>query len=192
MKLIVGLGNPGIFYQKTRHNIGASTVKTLASQQGVALKKDKYCLARTARVPGASGELILAIPLSYMNLSGGVVASLVNKYNITPADTLIACDDLDLEFGRIRMRSSGSSGGHRGLQSIIAALGREDFCRIRLGIGRPQGVIDPARFVLSKFTKLEQKELRMFMLEACACIETWAHGDKEKAMNMFNRKKNCP
>ncbi|MFA5410367.1 MAG: aminoacyl-tRNA hydrolase [Candidatus Omnitrophota bacterium] len=122
MKLIVGLGNPGQAYQGSRHNLGFSVIKSLAQSYRIILKKDSAAFSLSAKARVDSDKLILAMPLTFMNLSGIAVSALLKKYKLDLSSLLVVCDDLDLEFGRLKIRAKGSSGGQRGLQSIIDAL----------------------------------------------------------------------
>jgi len=187
MKLIVGLGNPGSDYAESRHNIGFLVVRELAKRSGAVLKKERgvTCLSVKARL---SGQIVLlAMPLTYMNLSGIAVASLLKKYKINLEGLLVACDDLDLEFGRPRLRPSGSSGGHRGLQSIMGSLRSKEFARLRIGIGRPAKIIPPAEYVLLPFKKMEKVQLRQILETAADCCESWVTAGVAGTMNIFNK-----
>jgi len=158
MKLIVGLGNPGESYARNRHNIGFRCLNHLARQQGIRFDS-RWAKARLGVGQVAGVGAVLAKPQTFMNLSGLSVSRLVKKYNVALSDLLVVCDDLDLPLGRIRLRGGGSSGGHKGVSSIISSLGSQDFPRLRVGIGRPaagedrvetgSGVIS---FVLGDFT----------------------------------------
>ncbi len=186
MKAIVGLGNPGIFYARTRHNIGSGVIKALCRRYKIKLARDKYVSCYTAKTRIDSQELLLAIPLTFMNVSGPAVAALSKKYGLGLSDFLVVCDDLDLDFGRLKIRSSGSSGGHRGLDSIIAALGENRFCRLRIGISRPPGKIDPADYVLRHFSREEKAQLKDIVNQACLCCQAWVQEGITKTMNLFN------
>jgi PTH1 family peptidyl-tRNA hydrolase len=187
MKLIVGLGNPGRIYAGLRHNIGSSVAKALAKRYKIALRREFRVPALSAKVRVDNLDFILAVPLVYMNLSGSAVSGLVKKHRIDLGDLLVVCDDLDLEFGRLRIRPAGSSGGHRGLQSAIQALGAKDFCRLRVGIGRPEREDkDAADYVLSQFTRREAKQVPEVICRACDCLELWIKAGVTKAMNIFN------
>lgn len=186
MKLIVGLGNPGIFYSNTRHNIGFSVVKLLARLKKVALKKDKYVSALTGKIDLGGQQIVLATPLTFMNLSGLALSSLLKKYKIDLSELLVVCDDFDLEFGRLKIRPSGSSAGHRGIESVINSLGSNEFARLRIGIGRPQGVKEPRDYVLSRFNRKESAELKNILSAACDCCNMWVNEGINKSMNMFN------
>ncbi|MBU1726512.1 MAG: aminoacyl-tRNA hydrolase [Candidatus Omnitrophica bacterium] len=188
MKLIVGLGNPGRDYAESRHNIGFSVAKALIKERGFVLKKDNGTFSLSAKGRICGQVVIVALPLTYMNLSGNAVAALVRKYKIEPVDLLVIMDDLDLEFGRIKIRPSGSSGGHRGAESIIESLGIQEFARLRVGIGRPHQKADAAEFVLSEFTKKEKALFKEEIDTAVECCEYWAAKGIVETMNKFNRK----
>lgn len=189
MKLIVGLGNPGRLYTGSRHNIGFTVVKALAKAYRVPLKRDKFALSLCAKAKIGENTAVLALPFTFMNLSGNTVAVLLKRHKIDLNDLLVICDDLDLEFGRIRLRPSGSSAGQRGLKSIIEALGANEFARLRIGIGRPNN-IDAASYVLSSFAKREKEGLKEIISRACDCCEIWVKYGTAKAMNIFNKRSN--
>ena len=188
MKLIVGLGNPGKAYQGSRHNLGSLTIQTLCKKHKVSLKKDSRTLSLCGKAALEGQKVVLAIPLIFMNLSGGAVKALLKKNKIGLKDLLVICDDLDLPLGRMKIRPEGSSGGHRGLNSIATNLHRQDFARLRLGIGRPHPDFEAADYVLSRFNRAEQKQLKAVVEKACDCCETWAAQGLEKSMNIFNRR----
>ncbi|MDD2680171.1 MAG: aminoacyl-tRNA hydrolase [Candidatus Omnitrophica bacterium] len=188
MKLIVGLGNPGILYRDSRHNIGFQVVRYLAKVKKTALKKERGIPALSAKARLAGIDLFLAIPLTFMNLSGGAVRSLLKKYKIDREDLLVICDDLDLAFGRIKLQPAGSSAGHRGITSIIDALGSSEFCRMRIGIGRPEDNQEASDFVLAHFNKRENSQLPAIIKSASDCCRSWVAEGVEKSMNIFNRK----
>jgi PTH1 family peptidyl-tRNA hydrolase len=191
MKLIVGLGNPGFVYSGTRHNVGFSVVKTLARGHKVSFRKEPGIQALGVRCRMGAHDVFLALPLTYMNLSGGAVKALMDKYGIVPQDVLAVCDDVNLVFGRLRIRPSGSSGGHKGIASIIASVGREDFCRLRVGIGRPSGgKKDVAEFVLSAFKRTDKDRLKEVFAEARSCCEAWVREGVVACMNTYNQKNN--
>jgi PTH1 family peptidyl-tRNA hydrolase len=189
VKLIIGLGNPGIVYADSRHNIGFSVIKALSKRYKVSLKKDNnaFALSGKGRIEGKAA--VLALPLTFMNLSGIAVGTLIKKYEIDLEDLLIVCDDLDLGLGVIKIRPSGSSGGHRGLGSIIASLGTECFPRLRIGIGRPLDKnADTADFVLAHFLKKEKAQVVETVGQACDCCRVWATEGLTDSMNTFNRR----
>jgi len=186
MKLIVGLGNPGILYQATRHNIGFNVLKGLARRFKVSFKKDRFTLALSAKIRIGAHPVLLAMPLTFMNLSGQAVTVLLDKYKIKPLDLLVVSDDLDLEFGRIKLNSSGSSAGHRGIKSIIEFVGSNNFCRLRIGIGRENS--DPADYCLRPFNRKEKTELTQILSRAADCCKSWATKGIDQTMNIFNAK----
>ena len=158
MKLIVGLGNPGKQYELTRHNVGFMVIDEMAKKLGIELKSERKLKAEVAITLRAE-TLIIAKPETYMNLSGSSVAKIAQFYKISPKDIWVISDDVDLEFGTVRLRQSGSSGGHNGLKDIIEKVG-EDFVRFRVGIKNDHaGVIPTEDFVLQKFNQQEQLKL---------------------------------
>lgn len=158
MKLIVGLGNPGGEYKKTRHNIGFIFLNSFLSKEGISLDKKKFKGKYIEYVSSKGNKAILLEPQTYMNLSGDSIVDFVRYYKINIEDVLVIHDDLDLELGKLRIRSKGSSGGHNGIKSVIARLGSENFKRIRIGIGKDSNipVID---YVLGKFSEEDLKKL---------------------------------
>lgn len=189
MKLIVGLGNPGEAYAGSRHNIGFSVVKALARKYKVSLKKDFGIYSLSAKVKISRQTVTLALPLTFMNLSGIAVSRLIKKNKTDLKDLLIVCDDLDLEFGRLKLRPSGSSAGHKGVQSIIDSLKSNEFSRLRIGIGRPNKNTETADYVLSAFYEKEKEQLRETIEKALDCLESWVGKGVTEAMNIFNNKK---
>jgi PTH1 family peptidyl-tRNA hydrolase len=162
MKLIVGLGNPGFLYARNRHNIGFMCVSYLAKKHKIDFDR-KQGHARTGIGNIGRHKVVVARPQIYMNASGEAVSALLQRLNITPADLIVIHDDLDLPTGKIRLRLGGSSGGHKGIDSIIAHIDTQDFYRVRVGIGRPEADNAPAQedavigYVLSDFTAEEKK-----------------------------------
>jgi PTH1 family peptidyl-tRNA hydrolase len=188
MTLIVGLGNPGRIYASSRHNIGFTVAKALVKKRRAAFKKDTRTCSLSSKVRIGPHETIVAMPQAYMNLSGRAAALLVKKFKVDVKDLLVVCDDLDLELGRLKIKPAGSSGGHRGLVSIIEALGSQDFARLRIGIGRPSQGRDAPDYVLSRFHRAEIPSVKKVVKEACACCEMWLTQGTDKAMNVFNRR----
>lgn len=186
MKLIVGLGNPGRSYAASRHNVGFFVVTALSKEYGITLKKGLGTYALSGKGTIESEDVILAEPLTFMNLSGNAVAALLKKYKLSIDDLLVVCDDLDLELGRFKIKESGSSGGHRGLKSIIGSLGSQNFSRLRIGIGRPAGNQDAAEYVLSAFTKQESLAVKKIVEESAQCARIWLSDGISTTMNMFN------
>jgi PTH1 family peptidyl-tRNA hydrolase len=189
-KMIVGLGNPGPDYARTRHNVGFQTVDLLAERHGLSF--DRF--QRRARLgigaldlrDGAAKRVVLAKPMTYMNASGESVGALAAFYKIVPEDILVVYDDLDLPIGKIRLRPGGGSGGQKGIASIIKALGTEEFPRLRVGIGRPPGQMDPTDYVLKRFSAEQEREMTLARVRAADAIEAWLAQGIEAAMNQYN------
>lgn len=188
MRLIVGLGNPGRPYIDSRHNIGFSLVRYLARSHKVSFKKEGGIAAFAARIKIGRETAVLVMPLTFMNLSGKAVDALLKKYRLATDKLLVLCDDMDLELGRIKLRGSGSSGGHRGLESIMARLAGRSFDRLRFGIGRPPQGVEPADYVLGAFTKKEKEVLGLSIERAAACCESWINKGRAETMNIFNKR----
>jgi peptidyl-tRNA hydrolase, PTH1 family len=188
VKLIVGLGNPGIEYQFTPHNMGFLAVDRIAGQCGVTVN-NRHCRAQTARTRIAGQEVVLAKPETFMNLSGASVAELVREYEIEPAqDLVLLYDELDLPFGTIRIRPRGRSAGHNGVESVIGALGTQEFTRIRLGIAPDHPVGDGARYVLSQFKKSQHPVVDEVLDQTAEAVRVILSEGVQAAMNRFNRK----
>lgn len=188
MKLIVGLGNPGIEYQFTPHNMGFLAVDRIAEQCGVRVN-NRLCRAQTARTRLAGHEVLLAKPETFMNLSGASVADLVREYEVQPEEDLVLLyDELDLPFGTLRVRPRGRSAGHNGVQSIIGALGTQEFTRVRLGIGPDHPVGDGARYVLSQFKKAQLAIVSQVLDQASDAVGVILSEGVQAAMSRFNRK----
>lgn len=183
--LIVGLGNPGPKYAANRHNVGFRCVERLAAAHGLSLNK-RQRRAKIARGAIREQSVILAQPQTFMNESGRAVMSLARFYQVDLARLLIVYDDLDLSLGILRMRPAGGSGGHKGMRSIIERLGSQDFPRLRIGIGRPPGRMDPAVYVLRDFSAKEKPLLEETLTQAVAAIETWLCEGVEAAMSRYN------
>ena len=186
VKLIVGLGNPGRLYKNCRHNIGMRVVGNLAKKYKIKLKRDKSALYKEGRGRIDETDFILAYPLVYMNLSGESIYSLFKKHRIRLENLLVIYDDLDLDLGNIRIRSRGSSAGHKGIRSIIEYLKSDSFARLRLGIGRPHSKIDIKDFVLSEFKPEESDLIAEAIQKAIRCCNVWLLKGINKAMNQFN------
>lgn len=152
--IIVGLGNPGPAYSRTRHNAGAMLIERLAGRLGTPLSRERG-QARTADARIGSASVKLAVPTTFMNVSGPPVARLVNKARVKPDGLLICHDELDLPLGRVRLKAGGGSGGHNGLKSVSTSIRSNDFLRLRIGIGRPPAGMESSDFVLQKFTPEE-------------------------------------
>ena len=188
MKLIVGLGNPGIEYQFTPHNIGFLAVDRIAEQCGVTID-NRHCKAQTGRAKIGSEDILLAKPETFMNLSGMSVRELVEKYEVTPAsDLIVVYDELDLPFGTLKIRPRGGTAGHNGMESILGALGTDEFMRVRLGIAPDHPVRDGARYVLAQFKKSQYELIDEMLGRTVEAVETILTDGPEAAMNRFNRK----
>jgi PTH1 family peptidyl-tRNA hydrolase len=185
LKFIVGLGNPGPTYARNRHNIGFQLVDALARANGLALSR-RQGHARVGQGQIAGRQTLLAKPQTFMNLSGDAVSALMRFYKVTPADLLVAYDDLDLPLGKVRLRGAGGSGGHKGMKSIIERIGTEDFARLRIGIGRP-AYGDAVDHVLQDFSAAEAGEIAVALDRAAQAAVVWLTEGIDAAMNRFNR-----
>lgn len=174
--LVVGLGNPGEEYAATRHNVGFMVADELARRAGATFSLDKKSRAMvTSLRMGGTGPnsiaLIVAKPLTYMNLSGGPTSALAKYYSVEATDVIVIHDELDLPFGTVKLKRGGGSAGHNGLKDLTKALSTPDYVRIRVGIGRPTGSLDAASYVLKPFTATERKELDMLIVDAADAVE---------------------
>jgi PTH1 family peptidyl-tRNA hydrolase len=187
MKLIVGLGNPGREYRDTRHNVGFMVVEEIARRHSVGWASGPSQIPETlVGKKFGTVPLMLAKPLTYMNLSGDAVAGLTRYFDIEVADLCVVVDEVALPFGKLRARARGSAGGHNGLKSIIERLGTTDFPRLRLGVGRGDGRRDLADHVLAKFEKGEQADLEALVGRAADAAEMFAADGIAKVMNVYN------
>ena len=182
-QLVVGLGNPGPNYAQTRHNLGFMVADLLAARLGSKFKVHKRSGAEivTGRLGGR--PVVLAKPRCYMNAAGRQVGPLAKFYSVSAADVLIIHDELDIDFGQIRLKIGGGEGGHNGLRSVAAALGTKEFKRVRIGIGRPPGRKDPAAFVLENFTAAERAEVPTVCEQAADATELLIELGLEPAQN---------
>ena len=187
MKLIVGLGNPGLEYRDTRHNVGFLVVDELARRHQLALAMAPSQVPETFVAKRYGPEpLLVAKPLTFMNRSGDAVAALIRYYDVAVADLLVVVDEAALPFGRLRARIRGSGGGHNGLKSTIERLGTTEFARLRLGVGRGDPRRDLADHVLARFEPGERAELEGFITLAADAAEMFAVEGIEKVMNTYN------
>jgi peptidyl-tRNA hydrolase, PTH1 family len=187
VKLIVGLGNPGREYRDTRHNVGFMVVEEIARRHNIGWASGPSQLAETlVGKKFGSQPLMLAKPLTYMNLSGDAVAGLTRYFDIAHEDLFVVVDEAALPFGRLRARHRGSAGGHNGLKSIVERLGTTEFPRLRLGVGRGDGRRDLADHVLAKFERGEQAELEALITRAADAAEMFAAEGISKVMNVYN------
>lgn len=184
--LVVGLGNPGPNYARTRHNVGFMVADLLAERMGSAFKLHKKSGADVATGRLSGRAVILARPRCYMNESGRQVGPLAKFYSVPVGDLVVVHDDLDLEFGRIRLKQGGGEGGHNGLRSIATVLGSKDFQRVRWGIGRPPGRQDPAAFVLQAFGARERAEVPTICEQAADATELLIELGLEPAQNIVH------
>lgn len=187
LRLVVGLGNPGKEYEKTRHNVGFEVIDTLSEQLDIKVRRKKFGGLVGEGVCG-NDKLILLKPLSYMNRSGQVLATVVGFYKIELENLLVVSDDMALETGRIRLRPQGSSGGQKGLADIIQKLGSQDFCRLRIGIGAPIG--DPVGYVLGRPGTHDRKLIETAIAGAADAVKCWLDFGIDKTMNEFNQSNN--
>lgn len=183
-KIVVGLGNPGSKYDRTRHNVGFDAIDRLVSGLPEIRFSNRFD-AEVAEIEIDFRRILIVKPMTFMNASGKAVAGIVRFYKIPLEDLIVICDDLSLPLGRVRIRPGGGDGGQKGLRDISRVLGTDKFPRMRIGIG-DRGLIDAADFVLAKFRPSESKVLEDGLLTAIQAIGVWAARDLETAMNRFN------
>ncbi len=169
VKLIVGLGNPGKEYERTRHNVGWWVIDRVCKELNLELSREKF-KGLYGELPTSRGKVILLKPLTYMNRSGESVKGFVKFFKLEPQEVLVVYDDLDLPLGKIRLRKKGSSGGHKGLKSVIEQLGTDNFPRLRVGIGRPERKEEVVNFVLSPFKEGELPIVEEAVERAAKCV----------------------
>ncbi|MDV2476507.1 aminoacyl-tRNA hydrolase [Rhodococcus zopfii] len=184
--LVVGLGNPGPKYEKTRHNIGFMVADVLAGRVGGSFAAHKRSNSDIVQARLDGRQVIVAKPRTYMNLSGGPVAGLAKFFSVDAANIVVIHDELDLDFGTIRLKLGGGENGHNGLRSTSSSLGTKDYLRVRMGIGRPPGRQDPADFVLKPFSTTERKELDLFCEEGADAVELLLRLGLEGAQNRIH------
>ena len=190
--LVVGLGNPGPAYAGNRHNVGFFVVDLLADRIRAGFGKHRRAAAlvaegRLAAPGGGFGpKVVLAKPMTYMNLSGGPVAGLTNFYKVPLGQIVVVHDELDIPYGQIRLKCGGGEGGHNGLRSVSKSLNNKDYLRVRFGIGRPPGRQDPADYVLSDFSAVERKELDFLVDRAADAVESMVDKGLEWAQNAYH------
>ena len=185
MKAIIGLGNPGMKYAGTRHNIGFDAVTAIADKYNLSINNKKF---KGVYADGhIAGEKVLLVqPQTFMNLSGECVREVADFYKLNPNEIIIICDDINLDVGRLRIRKKGSAGGHNGLKNIIAHLGTEEFPRIRVGVGEKTEGWDLADYVLARFDKDSEPVIREALANVVGAVETWISEGIDAAMNRFN------
>jgi PTH1 family peptidyl-tRNA hydrolase len=185
LTVVVGLGNPGPRYAGNRHNVGAMVVDELAARVGGKFKAHKAGAdVLEGRLSGR--RVVLAKPRSFMNVSGGPVAGTARFFKVAPADIVVVYDELDIPFASVRLKIGGGENGHNGLRSITKSLGTKDYHRVRIGIGRPPGRMDPADFVLRDFSTVERKELPFLLDKAADAVEALVANGLEAAQNTFH------
>ncbi|MFI6367126.1 aminoacyl-tRNA hydrolase [Nocardia sp. NPDC050630] len=184
--LVVGLGNPGLEYERTRHNIGFLVADVLAQRVGgrFAVHKKSGADLLQARLDGR--QVLIAKPRSFMNLSGRPVALLAKFFSVPPTEVIVVHDELDLAFGQVRLKRGGGEGGHNGLRSVSSALTTKDYLRTRIGIGRPPGRQDPADYVLKPFSSVERKEVPVIVEQAADAVELLLRVGLEPAQNQLH------
>ncbi len=192
MKVVVGLGNPGKEYERTRHNVGFMVVERLAERAGAAFRRSHRAEALCAAVDlEGAGRVILVEPMTYMNASGDAVAALMRWHRSGLADLVVVYDDVDLPTGQLRLRPKGGAGGHKGVRSLIERLGADGFARIRIGVGRGPGQRDTADHVLSAFSREERPAIEAAVDRAAEAVTAMVRDGVERAMNEFNRDTNA-
>lgn len=184
VKLVVGLRNPGPEYEGTRHNVGAEVLAELARRHDGRFKRGPTRVrCELADVRVGAERLLLAAPMSFMNESGGPVKAALDYHKVDVADMIVVHDDIDLDFGRLRLQIGGGTGGHNGLKSLERSLGTREFARLKVGVGRPPGRQDPAAYVLERFSKSQREEVDLQVVDAADVIERWLT-DLQKAQEM--------
>ena len=185
--LVAGLGNPGDRYARTRHNAGAMVAEHLCERLGVRLRKVRFISVLAAEARHGEVPLLLVVPATFMNVSGGPVASFAKKRDV-PVDRIVAChDDIDLPFGAIRIKRGGGTAGHHGLDSLVRALRSRDFFRVRLGVGRPPGRQDPAEFVLEPFSRREHEDVQVMVETAVDSVLSLVDNGLSVTQDRFNQ-----
>jgi len=187
LQLIVGLGNPGPEYAATRHNIGFMVTACLAERNGIALKrKGHQGIYGVGRV--ASTEATILLPQTFMNRSRASVVSACQSLGVEPGDLVVVHDEIDLEFGSLRIKTGGGHGGHNGLRSIAEALRETDYHRLRIGVGRPPAGGDVSSYVLSCFSTSERARLKEYLAKAAEALEILVQKGPQEAMNLYNNR----
>ncbi|MDF2487205.1 MAG: pth [Herbinix sp.] len=188
MYILVGLGNPTAKYQATRHNIGWDAITRISDEYRIPMDNKRHkAICGKGHIDGQ--KVILAQPMTYMNLSGESVRELVDFYKVTPEEVIVIYDDISLEVGQLRIRKKGSAGGHNGIKSIISHLGTDEFPRIKVGVGDKPKDWDLADYVLSRFAKEENEVIRGALKDTMDACKMIVNGEIDAAMNQYNRKK---
>lgn len=181
MRVVVGLRNPGSDYEGTRHNVGHEVIALVVERAGATFSRAPSRLrALVARSGVGEDATLFVTPLTFMNDSGGAVRAVLGYYKVGPEDLLVVHDDIDLEFGRLRLQVAGGSGGHNGIRSLERGLGTNEFSRLKLGVGRPPGSMDPSSYVLRPFTTSERPEADLMVQDAAEVVERWLT-DRQRA-----------
>lgn len=186
MKLIVGLGNPGPKYEKTRHNIGVMVADQIVAAAGGRYTVHKRSGAEVASVSLAGGSVLVAKARTFMNTTGRQIGPLAKFYSVEPAEVIVLHDELDIDFGAVRLKRGGGEGGHNGLRSLSQALGTRDYLRVRLGIGRPPGRQDPADYVLKPFPSAARDEVGLLIEHGVDATELLISQGLESAQNIVH------
>ena len=184
MKVVAGLGNPGAQYANTPHSVGFETVDALAAEAGVAWEEKRQFKCLQAKISIGGTPVLLVKPQTFMNLSGESVAPLVKYNNATAADLIVVQDDIDLAVGRLRIRTSGSCGGHNGVRNIIERLGTNAFTRVKIGVGKDRSNV--VAHVLGKFDPTTRKTIDLVVAEAAKAVKTIVASGADRAMNLYN------
>ncbi|MCT1516543.1 aminoacyl-tRNA hydrolase [Dietzia cercidiphylli] len=188
-RLVVGLANPGPDYEGTRHNIGWDVLVELASRalpMPASFSTHKRTNCEVAQTRLADQAVVLARPRSYMNLSGGPVAAVAKYFSVAPTEVIVVHDEIDIDFGQVRLKRGGGEGGHNGLRSVTSALGTRDYIRVRAGVGRPPGRMAVADYVLKRFSKLEQPDVPFLVQDAADAVELLLKHGLEIAQNQVH------
>jgi len=188
VKYIIGLGNPGIEYKTTKHNIGFAVLQGLAKENRIRIKEKRYS-AFIGRGKITCSDVVLVLPQDFMNRSGNTVGDLVREEIGPSDDMIIVCDDINMKLGRIRIKKKGSAGGHKGLESVISVLGRDDFTRLRIGIATDVHKGDITRYVLTPFKRSQRRNVSHALSLTQEALECWIIKGVDVAMNKFNIKK---
>lgn len=186
MRCIVGLGNPGLRYERSRHNVGFQAIDRLSHVSGIRIRHAKALPLIWGRGRWVNESLVLAKPLSYMNRSGLVVKALLQEIDCGVEDLIVLHDDLDLAVGRLKFKERGGDGGHKGIRSIIASLGHDAFLRLRIGIGRPPLGVEATDYVLSPFEEDEREIMELALDRALGALRTLLEEGLDRAMNLYH------
>lgn len=185
--LVVGLGNPGERYEGTRHNLGRIAVERLAERLGSRFRKVRFQPLEAAEARADGEQLLLVRPLTFMNVSGPPIASLARRRKVPPERVIVVHDEIDLAFGALKVKRGGSTAGHRGLDSLAEGLSSREFNRVRLGVGRPPGRMDPADYVLKRFAKSERDDAELLAERGADAVAALVKDGLERAQDRHNR-----